>query len=650
MQRTLAALLALLMLVDPAVLAQEGDLDAWPHEIDAGKATVVIYQPQPETLQGDKLTGRAAVSVTIPGEEEPRFGAIWIEARVATDRATRTVELIELKVPKVAFVNAPEEKKQKLARLLETEMPKWVQTISLDRLMTSLETAELKKNIAVGLKTDPPEIRFVNEPTELVIIDGKPELRPMDGDTSMMKVINSRHLIVLHATSRTYYLNLDQLWMQAKDLGGPWAKADALPDKVKALTPKPDPENRPDDGVVPKIMVADKAIQLIITDGQPKYTPVAGNELLYVSNTDSSVFLEIATQRYFVVAAGRWFVSKRLEGPWTNVPSNELPAGFKQIAPDSDVGDVRAFVAGTDEAKEAALDAQIPQTATIKRAYADLKVTYDGEPKFQAVEGVEKLAYAVNCGHAVFLDTSGEKPVYYCCHEGVWYESTSPSGPWKTAIKVPDGVYTIPPSNRHYNVTYVRVYGHTSTVVYVGYLPGYTGCYVYNGTVVYGTGYTYTVWVGTVYYPVPVTYGWGFRYYPMWGRWFSPFSIGGVVRRTRRRTRRRTYHRTSHHHHHHHHHNRYHGNRNRVQHQNKNRARQNTARTQNRKNNHYADRKGNVHRQNNNGSWEKKNQGNRSGWSNSGKNNSMNRDSRARNRGSSRTHSYNRSRGGGRRR
>ncbi|MHC4958900.1 MAG: hypothetical protein ACYTGN_11050 [Planctomycetota bacterium] len=654
MQRTVSLLLVAVMLFETVALpvhAQDtGPATApWPREFKAAKATIVLYQPQPESFVGDKLTGRAAVRVDIEGEEEPRFGAVWLEARVATDRDNRTVDLLELKVPKVAFVNAPEEKKQKLIELLERSLPKNPPAISLDRLMTSLENAEVKKSIAKGLKTDPPEIRFTSEPTEMVIIDGKPALRPMEGDTSMMKVINTMHLVVLHTPNKTYYLNLDQLWMQAADLEGPWTKATALPAKVSKLTPKPDPQNRPDDGVVPKIVVVDKAVQLIITDGEPKYTPVAGNELLYISNTDSSVFLEIASQRYFTLAAGRWFASKALKGPWTYVAADQLPAGFKRIAPESDVGDVRAFVAGTDEAKEAAMDAQIPQTATIKRANAELKVTYDGDPKFQAVQGVEKLAYATNCGHAVFLDQSGAQPVYYCCHDGVWYESNAPTGPWKTAIKVPDSVYTIPPSNPHYNTTYVRVYGYTSSVVYVGYLPGYTGCYVYNGTVVYGTGYTYTVWVGAVYYPYPVTYGYGYRYYPRVGRWFSPVSIGGVVRRTRRRTRRRTYHRTSHHHHHHHHHhNRYSGNKNRVQHQS--RAQTGGSRTgkpSNRKNNHYADKKGNVHRQNNKGGFDKKNSGNKSGWSNSGKNKSMSKDSKARSRGSSRTSSYNRSRSGG---
>ena len=59
----------------------------------------------------------------------------------------------------------------------------------------------------------------------------------------------------------------------------------------------------------------------------------------------------------------------------------------------------------------------------------------------------------------------------------------------------------------HY-VTYVRVYGYKDDVVYVGYTPGYMGTVVdVGGTVVYGTGYAYSPWIGSVWYGAPVTWG-----------------------------------------------------------------------------------------------------------------------------------------------
>jgi hypothetical protein len=69
-------------------------------------------------------------------------------------------------------------------------------------------------------------------------------------------------------------------------------------------------------------------------------------------------------------------------------------------------------------------------------------------------------------------------------------------------------IYAIPPSSPLYYVTYVRIYEATPTVVYEGYTPGYLGTVVApGGTVVYGTGYAYAPWIGSVWYPPPYTYG-----------------------------------------------------------------------------------------------------------------------------------------------
>jgi hypothetical protein len=72
---------------------------------------------------------------------------------------------------------------------------------------------------------------------------------------------------------------------------------------------------------------------------------------------------------------------------------------------------------------------------------------------------------------------------------------------------VPDAIYTIPAASPLHYVTYVRVYQATPQYVYVGYTPGYMGTVVSpSGTVVYGTGYSYSPWIGNVWYPAPVTY------------------------------------------------------------------------------------------------------------------------------------------------
>ena len=78
------------------------------------------------------------------------------------------------------------------------------------------------------------------------------------------------------------------------------------------------------------------------------------------------------------------------------------------------------------------------------------------------------------------------------CQSGIWFTSTAVKGRGSSPRGSRPSIYTIPPSSPLYNLTYVQVYGSTPTVVYTGYTPGYTSMVVYNGVVVYGTGYVYT--------------------------------------------------------------------------------------------------------------------------------------------------------------
>ena len=98
---------------------------------------------------------------------------------------------------------------------------------------------------------------------------------------------------------------------------------------------------------------------------------------------------------------------------------------------------------------------------------------------------------------------------------------------------MPAEIYAIPPSSPLYYATYVRIYDATPTTVTVGYLPGYMGTYVADGTVVYGTGYAYAPYIGTtVWYGPPVTYGYaaGIAWTP-WTGWGYRLRHGLGLRR-----------------------------------------------------------------------------------------------------------------------
>jgi hypothetical protein len=402
----------------------------WPREINAPKAKVVMYQPQAEALEGNVLTGRAAVSVTPEGKTEPVFGAVWMTSHIATDRDNRTVEILEIEVSQVRFPGATPEQEERLSKIIVDEVTTWDLTMSLDRLLTMLDLAEEKRSIAQGFNDDPPKILFVTYPAMLITIDGEPQLRSIE-NTGLQHVVNTPFLIAFEPPSKSYYLYAgNEVWYTSRQIEGPWFATGTVPSSVKALAPveeeqealrqaeqyakelagedaAPPPE---ESDIPPSIIVATEPTELIASDGEPKYEPLADSGLLTMSNTESDVLLEIESQRHFVLLSGRWFAGPSLEGPWTFVPSDALPESFQKIPSESDMGQLRTWVAGTDEAKEAVLDSQIPQTSAVDRN-TTIEVTYDGNPRFEPIEGTE-VAYAVNSTHSVLLI----KGKYYCAH------------------------------------------------------------------------------------------------------------------------------------------------------------------------------------------------------------------------------------------
>jgi uncharacterized membrane protein YgcG len=534
---------AFILLVSSAVIALEED---WPREIIVPEAKIIMYQPQLETFKGDKLTGRSAVSVTKKGETKPVFGAVWIAARVSTDRDLRIVKPLEVKVTNVKFPHSDPAKEKKLASILEKEIPSWDLTISLDSLLTMLDLVEKEKASADDLKAAPPEIMYVTHPAILVTIDGEPELSKIE-DSKLMRIVNTPFFILFDPETKTYYLKGGSEWMSSNDIMAAWQSEPNPPASVVAaadkLTDKQGKSGEKQDaGTMPHVIIATEPTELIVSEGAPKYKSIAGTGLLYMSNTESDVFMEIGNQKFFVLLSGRWFASSSLAGPWSYVAPDNLPGDFAKIPAGSEKGDVMASVGGTEEAKEAVFDTYIPQTSTVKRdEKVKVAVDYDGTPEFKQIESTT-MSYAVNTPNSVIRVGK----YYYLCHEAVWYISDKPSGPWAVAVNIPEEIYTIPPSYPVYHVKYVYVYDYTPTVVYVGYTPGYTGTYVYGGTVVYGTGYYYRGWYRRVYYARPVTWGYSVHYSSVSGRWGvrvgyaapgvwysgrAVWGVGGIARR-----------------------------------------------------------------------------------------------------------------------
>ena len=216
-----------------------------------------------------------------------------------------------------------------------------------------------------------------------------------------------------------------------------------------------------------------------------------------------------------MLIAGRWYQSKTTDGPWTCISGSQIPKDFTKIPPENPKYSVLVSIPGTEQAKEAVIANQIPQTAAVKRSEAKLAVTYDGAPQFQPITGTA-MEYAVNTSSEVVH--ASER--YYAVSNGVWFVGDAPVGPWAVADTIPTEIYSIPPSNPLYHDRFVYVYGSTPDVVYCGYTPGYLGAYVWDDTVVFGTGWWYPGWTGGLYwYGWPWTYGFGFQFGYFGGGW-----------------------------------------------------------------------------------------------------------------------------------
>ena len=419
--------------------------------------------------------------------------------------------LRDIKVTRVRWPESKEADEARFTKVVEAAAARSTLSVSTERLSASLANAEREQKSLAELKNDPPKIVFANQLAVLLLYDGDPVWSDVE-KSSYERAINTPYLVVRDKRSKACYLSSGSLWYSAKDPLGPWAPITNPPADLVQMLPKPDADD-PVPSKPPVVVVATEPTELVVSDGEPKWTPVGEGALLYVSNTETPWVREVATNQIYVLLSGRWFRAASASGPWTFVRADQLPPTFAKIPAASDIGGVRVSVAGTEEAEDAVLDAAIPKTTAINRSEAKLDVQYEGEPKFEKIASTS-VSQAVNTPAQVLQIGSQ----YYAVDNGVWFVASSPKGPWAVADSVPeDQIQQIPPSSPAYNTTYVHVYQSTPQVVYVGYTPGYMWSYPYYGVPVYGTGFYYRPYPG-YFYPRPYTFGFHVGYNP-WTGW-----------------------------------------------------------------------------------------------------------------------------------
>ena len=550
--RASVILLAFLASVVPAAIFGQAGKPAgnpteqsWPRSVERNGMRLVYYQPQIDSWPNQRTINARVAFLVTPKGGKATPGIATLTGPTLVDLASRTVYINKMVIGSLTFPGSSAGESATLTALVKDEFPGKSMTISLDRVMAQM--AKLKKETkGVPVQMDVPTIFASASPAVLLLVPEKPVLGPVAG-SALQFVVNANWNLFFDPGSTTYYLLAGKTWLSSSQLGGPWALA-VLPNSILNL-PGGDMWNgvlnaastwNPNTStIVPRVFYSAKPAELVLFNGEPTYDQIPGTNLEWATNTDSHVFWDNANKKFYYMVTGRWFSTTNLDGPWTYA-GNDLPADFKAIPANNPSASVLSSVAGTPDAEDAVMLAQIPTTAVVNRAQAEAKakVNYYGDPVFQSIDGTN-LRYATNTSADVIQDGSQ----YYLCQNAVWFVGSSPNGPWKVTTEIPAAIYNIPPSAPVYNVTYVQ---QTETsdpaTVESSYTAGYTGSYIaglaLGAALVYGTGYYYPPYFGYVggfpiYQPWWGTYGygacynWGVGAYAVGGWGYGPYGAAG---------------------------------------------------------------------------------------------------------------------------
>ena len=523
----------------------------WPRTYSLpSEGSILVYQPQISSW--DKQTHMvafSAVSYRSKAGDKPALGTIKIEADTKVALTDRLVNFQAMKIVEANFSTLQKEQVQEITAAIVQAIPVDDRLIALDRVLANLDKSVIVPKNVEGIKADPPTVFFSKTPAVIVNLDGEPIWSPIK-ENDLKFAVNTNWDLFQHVPTNTYYLLNKDVWLKATDVKGPWTPAGHLPDSFTKLPAEDNwkdvKANLPGKAIkaaaVPRVFVSQQPGELILLTGEPRYLLVQGTELLWVSNTESDVFRMGKTGPVYYLVAGRWFSAPGFDGPWT-FATPSLPADFKKIPLEHERSRVLASVPGTDQAAEAVLLAQIPQTARVnKKEVKAPDVAFTGDPQFAPIE-TTTIERAVNTDKDVFKIGGS----YYMCYQGVWFVGQGASGPWEVASSVPQEIYTIPVSSPANHVTYVTVEESNDDWVVYAAAAGYTGMMVAWGCTVWGSGWYYPPYVGyggfyPYYYGYFPTYGYSAFYNPWTGAYgrsagvYGPYGGAGVGARYNPRT------------------------------------------------------------------------------------------------------------------
>ncbi|MHC5052189.1 MAG: hypothetical protein ACYTGK_16460 [Planctomycetota bacterium] len=193
---------------------------------------------------------------------------------------------------------------------------------------------------------DVPEIHVVWQSTELIVLDGEPDLKKIP-KTNLLYVANTESDRGCSNTDKKWYFLVSGRWFRAQDLkAGPWfyCTQTLLPDfgripedhtcgRVLVSVPGTDQAQESlIEAHIPRTATIQRGeVTLEVTyDGEPEFEPIEDIGVSYAVNTSYDV-LQVG-ELYYCCYEAVWFVAKSPNGPWQ--VADAVPDAIYKIPPD----------------------------------------------------------------------------------------------------------------------------------------------------------------------------------------------------------------------------------------------------------------------------------------------------------------------------
>ena len=224
--------------------------------------------------------------------------------------------------------------------------------LDMSKVAQEKQWSALKKVIPPPAKSGgvTPAVFYSDKPAEVILFDGQPVYAQIP-DTQLTYATNTDSVVFVYTPTQQFYYLTAGRWFSANDLQGPWTYATPdLPADFAKI-----PLSSPASAILASVPGTDEAKDAVLLakvpttmtikpaeaqakvkveyGGEPKFEPIKGTSMSYVTNTQDKVIK--VGDVYYLCLHGVWFMSPNPQGPWTTAKS--VPQEIYTIPPSSPV-------------------------------------------------------------------------------------------------------------------------------------------------------------------------------------------------------------------------------------------------------------------------------------------------------------------------